>query len=179
LTVNNIEKTFDSKKLALSTTNVLFQISLKVKREYFLNPSIEKIDEWDASCLYNYSTSNYKNNTNQGDRNNNNKEERTTNKKENSSSKSKHNFDNNDGDNYTLEAATNKDLERAVGCLKKLTEDIENGIGCYELLSEWNPILDWCKFWVEGVAVSVIGVFGLWGNTLAIVALGNNKVVNK
>jgi hypothetical protein len=54
--------------------------------------------------------------------------------------------------------------------------DIE---GCHELLSEYNPVLDSCKFWLEGISLCVIGLFGLCGNTLAIIVLGSTKDSNR
>lgn len=54
--------------------------------------------------------------------------------------------------------------------------DIE---GCHELLSEYNPVLDSCKFWLEGISLCVIGFFGLCGNTLAIIVLGSTKDSNR
>jgi hypothetical protein len=53
------------------------------------------------------------------------------------------------------------------------------GAGCHELLSDWNPFLDGCKYWLEGVSLCVIGIFGLFGNGLAIVVLGSTKDSNR
>jgi hypothetical protein len=133
--------------------------------------------------------SNNKNNNNDDDNNNNTINDNKNSKNKNNKNKNKNNNNNttvNDNNNnnkdnkyHNIEAKDHEEMQRAIRCLKKLTEEVENEIDCHELLSEWNPILDGCKFWVEGVAVCVIGVFGLCGNTLAIVALGNNKVANK
>jgi len=78
-----------------------------------------------------------------------------------------------------------------VTCLRKIVEeagifskneDEETGgdiEGCHELLSEYNPVLDRCKFWLEGISLCVIGFFGLCGNTLAIIVLGSTKDSNR
>ena len=53
------------------------------------------------------------------------------------------------------------------------------GVGCHEYLSDWNPVLDGCKFWIDGIPLCAIGIFGLCGNTLALVVLGSTKDSNR
>ena len=81
-----------------------------------------------------------------------------------------------------------ENIESVVACLKKLIEvaalnvDLfsrQNSEGCHELLSDWNPLLDVCKFWLEGISLCAIGFFGLCGNTLALVVLGSTKDSNR
>ncbi len=42
---------------------------------------------------------------------------------------------------------------------------------CYELLSEYGPLRSNFKFWLEGVAITVLGVVGLAGNVMAVCIL--------
>jgi hypothetical protein len=172
-----VDKTF-----VFPTTKFFYRISLRVTREDFLKSSNEIIDEWNTSCL------DKNNNDNNSKSNNNNKDNSCKDNNNNNNNDNNNTINDDNGNNtntnnntnfYNPDEKGNEEIERAIRCLKKLSEELENEIGCHELLSEWNPILDGCKFWVEGVAVCVIGVFGLCGNTLAIVALGNNKVANK
>ena len=81
-----------------------------------------------------------------------------------------------------------ENIESVVSCLKKLIKvaalDVhlfspKNAEGCHELLSDWNPVLDVCKFWLEGISLCAIGLFGLCGNTLALVVLGSTKDSNR
>jgi hypothetical protein len=78
-------------------------------------------------------------------------------------------------------------MDLVVKCLRKVVEisgsfghndddDIED---CHELLSEYNPVLESCKFWLEGVFVCSIAFFGLCGNMLAIIVLGRTKDSNR
>lgn len=72
-----------------------------------------------------------------------------------------------------------------IQCLRKfvdvlsLRDDNDDIEDCHELLSEYNPILDSCKFWLEGISLRAIAVFGLCGNTLAIIVLGRTKDSNR
>jgi hypothetical protein len=75
------------------------------------------------------------------------------------------------------------DKTTVLECVNKMIDVLKFsphiGVGCHELLSEWNPILDGSKFWLEGVSLCVVGLFGLCGNTLAIVVLGSTKDSNR
>lgn len=55
-------------------------------------------------------------------------------------------------------------------------------IPCHELREEYDDTLTSVGFWLEGVAICVVGAFGLAGNALAVVVLGRtptNRNFNK
>ena len=71
-------------------------------------------------------------------------------------------------------------VEKMLEVTQKLHEmSLVSGAGCHELLSDWNPILDGCKYWLEGISLVAIGLFGLCGNTLTLVVLGSTKDSNR
>lgn len=47
-------------------------------------------------------------------------------------------------------------------------------LGCHEPLAEYAAFLASVKFWVHGVAICVVGAFGLAGNALTFVVLGRD-----
>lgn len=42
---------------------------------------------------------------------------------------------------------------------------------CYEKVERWEPILYGLRFWIEGVALSLVGIIGLAGNVLSLLVL--------
>ncbi|TRY77004.1 hypothetical protein TCAL_02696 [Tigriopus californicus] len=46
---------------------------------------------------------------------------------------------------------------------------------CFELHAEYNSFLDSSKYWLEGVGICVVGVFGLCGNVLTIIVLRKSE----
>ena len=42
---------------------------------------------------------------------------------------------------------------------------------CYEELETWKSIVEWFAYLVQGVSVSVIGVFGFVANVLSVIVL--------
>lgn len=46
---------------------------------------------------------------------------------------------------------------------------------CFELHAEYNSFLDSSKYWLEGVGICVVGVFGLCGNALTIIVLRKSE----
>ncbi len=66
-----------------------------------------------------------------------------------------------------------------IKCVRKVLEVVGEDDGdikdCHELLSEYDPVLESCKFWLEGISLSAIGFLGLCGNILAIIVLGRTK----
>ena len=148
-----------------TTTTITYQLSISILLDEFINLTKENFDELDKSCPNN--NNNIKNNNNNINNNNNN-----NNINNNSNSK----------DNMYI-ISIGGEMELVLQCVNMMIAVLkfspEIGIGCHELLSEWNPILDGCKFWLEGVSLCAIGLFGLCGNTLAIVVLGSTKDSNR
>ena len=47
-------------------------------------------------------------------------------------------------------------------------QDLQPDEICYEPLEDYDRIRDNAKFWLEGVAILFVGIFGLFGNLLSI-----------
>ena len=47
-------------------------------------------------------------------------------------------------------------------------QDLQPEKICYEPLEDYDTIRDKAKFWLEGVAILIVGIFGLFGNVLSI-----------
>ena len=55
-------------------------------------------------------------------------------------------------------------------------------LSCYERQEEWRSVHELSHFWVEGVAITAVGVFGICGNLLTILVLSqmdSNRSFNK
>ena len=46
---------------------------------------------------------------------------------------------------------------------------------CYESLEDYGYVRKYAKFWLEGVSILVIGIFGLCGNFLSIFILRRSQ----
>ena len=54
----------------------------------------------------------------------------------------------------------------------QVEEDEEEGIyQCHETFEEYKHLMSAAQFWVEGVSLLVIGIFGMAGNVMTIVVL--------
>ena len=49
---------------------------------------------------------------------------------------------------------------------KNITE-----LECYEDMEKWEPVVKWFAYLVQGVSVSVIGIFGFIANVLSVIVL--------
>ena len=45
---------------------------------------------------------------------------------------------------------------------------------CYELISDYDGVLEQTHFWIKGVALTTLGVFGLLGNMVTIAILSKS-----
>ena len=54
-------------------------------------------------------------------------------------------------------------------------QDLQPDKICYEPLEDYDRIRDNAKFWLEGVAILVVGIFGLFGNLLSIFILRRSR----
>ncbi len=50
-------------------------------------------------------------------------------------------------------------------------DNIDDSLHCYESIEDFNNIRQQAMFWVDGVLILVVGVFGLIGNMMSILVL--------
>ena len=59
---------------------------------------------------------------------------------------------------------------------------VDRNYTCHEPLTTFEPLMDIAQFWLEGVAILVVGTFGLMGNFMTLLVLrriDSNVMFNK
>jgi hypothetical protein len=59
---------------------------------------------------------------------------------------------------------------------------LDRNYTCHEPFDEFEPLMDIAQFWLEGVAILVVGTFGLMGNLMTLLVLrriDSNVMFNK
>jgi hypothetical protein len=58
------------------------------------------------------------------------------------------------------------------------TEEVgkdEDDFACYENFTVYHPVFETAQFWIEGVLLIGVGIFGICGNCLTLVVLSKSK----
>jgi len=86
----------------------------------------------------------------------------TTDERENNNNNNNNN-DNNDNNNINNNSKTEE-----VG-------KEEDDFTCYENFTVYHPVFETAQFWIEGVLLIGVGIFGICGNCLTLVVLSKSK----
>ncbi|CAB4056180.1 unnamed protein product [Lepeophtheirus salmonis] len=67
------------------------------------------------------------------------------------------------------------EMHRLFNSTSALNLTSSSHLQCYESMRRYNPVIKSARFWIQGVAVLSVGIFGLCGNIITILVLKGTK----